>query len=671
MKSRLAIILVALVASFFGIIPVKAEETNNVKGASIVWDSSTKASSIPNLFVVKEDETLTIEAGTKLEATSPSILEIDGLINFSIGAPIILKNWTIVVDSEATEKSIITNCLLDGSIIVKNGIVEIKNNQIKSPDVGILVKSARNTVILNNQIYGFNGGVKIDESTFNLVGNEINGAQVGLEINNSAGEIYYNTVSDNRIGVKIAGGETQSIQLKRNNIFANNLAAIQPDNYNVDLEISGAVTIENSENWWGCETGPKVIEDETACALISGIAETNFVVGKIIHQMPAKGLIINEILANPVIETTQEWFEIYNPQDYGITVFDLLVGDNYYKEAKATSIDKLKIDARGFVVVAADKEVFLGLYSDFAAAKVVGLSGKIGNGLSNTADKITLSWKDGTGNFDIIDEVAYGGEDGCSGAAKENYSCARFDEGYKWSEMTTPGTENKKAEIKNDPVIETTAIQAPVNEVNVTTAAVSCPTGILKIAEAKKLFNCRVMIQGTVRKPSGNYFFVYDETGEIKIYLQAAKKIKKPRLMAGYRVKISGVVDNYRTGLRLLPENSADIELISQTVVRENVKEQPAKEKMTASLVAEEAGVTVSPTLEEVSNELGELAKLTKVQAMVKGAEAITQPISNHYALKSLLIFAMILLVALLSFNFGLKMGRQGIKEISEDNYQE
>jgi len=99
-------------------------------------------------------------------------------------------------------------------------------------------------------------------------------------------------------------------------------------------------------------------------------------------------VLINEVQYDPPIsgpDADWEWFEIYSATDTAISLSGWTVSDN----SATTSLPEVTISPRSFLIIAATDK-FLELFPDFAGEVVYMPDGKIGNGLSNSGDRLIL-----------------------------------------------------------------------------------------------------------------------------------------------------------------------------------------------------------------------------------------------------------------------------------------
>lgn len=142
-------------------------------------------------------------------------------------------------------------------------------------------------------------------------------------------------------------------------------------------------------------------------------------------------LVINEVYANVAPDkgdaSKGEWLEIYNPTDSAVNLSGWEICDN-------SSCDILPgspvIPSRSFVVVTPDASVFNAHWTLPAGAQLVDIGSDIGNGLSNSGDRVVL--RDGTPGHAIVDAMSYGNDASyfVLPQAKPGVSYARIVKGY-------------------------------------------------------------------------------------------------------------------------------------------------------------------------------------------------------------------------------------------------
>jgi hypothetical protein len=142
----------------------------------------------------------------------------------------------------------------------------------------------------------------------------------------------------------------------------------------------------------------------------------------------------NDVLINEVYydvdsthgsEGSNEWVELYNPNDFAVTISNWTIADNKYERI----IPEATISAKGFALITNQTSTW-DFWSIPKAVAKIALGKKIGSGLSNSGDYLVL--KDSAG--DVVDEVSYGSdtvafEPSCQDV-KEGHSLERSPFGF-------------------------------------------------------------------------------------------------------------------------------------------------------------------------------------------------------------------------------------------------
>lgn len=604
------VVSLLIVVTVFIITPIKSYATDQVE---TIWDNSTKFDPlIPNNF-----DNLTIKSGTFINPPDPITVTINGTIKTEPGAIIKLTNINFVIDSDPTEQSIIANLDLTGSIIVKNGNFDLTKSRLQNPT-----------------------GIALDiqkSDKFSISKNEITNSDIGISLSpDPIGSITNNYFTNNRIGLSI--NNNQVVKTNSNNFISNTEYAVQAQNFPTEIDS------DLSRNWWGCPEDP-LNSENILCEKINGNTNTSDWLTQPNYQLKKGDLSISEIMPNPSGSEECEWVEIKNNLDIdmplsGLTIFDAINNINH----KPTVLPFFILEPDNYIIVANEK------CTSLLGDKKIIIIKEIGSGLNNTGEESVIinHW------LALIDEASYGGSF-CPGNSKDDYSCSFFPDGWQWSSIPTPGAQNQKSP---PPIIIPTIVISPTPNIQppTITTVPTCPM-TAKIKDLLKYINCRVEIIAKVKRSYGSYFYIYDETGEAKVYLQASKKIKKPRLTTGLSIKVKGIIDNYRTGLRILPQTSSDIYLIpiktplkSSIATKSKTLATPKKTNSPDPVID-----TKSPMETKITNDLVDQI-IPPVKASVKGVVANQiKPSSSHLALKLALICAIMLLIAVSSYNMGLK----------------
>jgi hypothetical protein len=116
----------------------------------------------------------------------------------------------------------------------------------------------------------------------------------------------------------------------------------------------------------------------------------------------ADHLVLNEVQYDPpqtgTIESNYEWFELYNPSSQAISLAGWTIADNNASDP----LPDLTIPPDGFAVIAATTSFSQNFPIPALFGTIAG--GRIGGGLSNSADRLILRDPDGT----TIDALSYG-----------------------------------------------------------------------------------------------------------------------------------------------------------------------------------------------------------------------------------------------------------------------
>ncbi len=613
MKQFAAIFLMVITVSIIAPIKSYAADPNE-----IIWDSSTSSENLPQ--IINSGEILVVKSGTVINPTIVQTITVNGLVKFESGlSPIKISNINFILDTESDQISYFTNLNLAGSIFIKNGDFELSKSRLQnSTGTAVTIQNSANFLINKNLITDSDTGISISPNSFGTVKN--------------------NFFTQNRIAFQI--DNNSNVPISANNFKNNSEFAILAANFPAETPLI------ISQNYFGCTFGPN-IPDSTCEKISSSINFTPFSSSPI-YQIDQNDIQFTESLADPkhnstVDEYLYEWFEIYNTFPYPIPTSQIKLT---YKE-RPISLQEESILPFDFSIIASST-----LDINIPIEKVINLGKKIATyGLSNDGGQFKLFSLNSDDPMDIFNYGSFsdGIKNLCTGT-KEGYSCSRFEDKYEWTSIPTPGAINQKSPIIVIPPVVIPPVIPPTTNPELP-ATNTCPTAI-KINQANNYYNCRVSIIAKVKRSYGSYFYIYDETGELKVYLQSAKKIKKPRLTQNLPIKVTGTLDNYRTGLRLLPDTSSDIELINPPVNQVNTTvNQQSSQQIETPLIQSEP--QPAPSLLQAPDSI-----LPTTKAAVKGISAInTEPISTHQPLKIALICGIILLVALMSYNLGLKNG--------------
>jgi hypothetical protein len=151
-------------------------------------------------------------------------------------------------------------------------------------------------------------------------------------------------------------------------------------------------------------------------------------------------ILINEVQSNPLqsgSDSSYEWIELFNPGTESVELIGWGISDNYEMDG----IPSLNVSANGFVLVAAS-ENFSVNFPNYSGTLVFTADGRIGNGLGNAGDRLTL--KDSAGT--IIDEMSYGDDESITSpsypSVADGHSLERAPCGGQFidNEKPTPGS---------------------------------------------------------------------------------------------------------------------------------------------------------------------------------------------------------------------------------------
>ncbi len=118
------------------------------------------------------------------------------------------------------------------------------------------------------------------------------------------------------------------------------------------------------------------------------------------RAQPAGHVVISEVMYDPVgTEPGAEWVELHNPTAAAVALSGWQLRDN----GSTDTIPAFSLNPGAFLVIASSQSAFLETYPGFTG-NLVGLESPIGNGLSNTGDRVRLLDAAGA----EIDAMSYG-----------------------------------------------------------------------------------------------------------------------------------------------------------------------------------------------------------------------------------------------------------------------
>lgn len=105
-----------------------------------------------------------------------------------------------------------------------------------------------------------------------------------------------------------------------------------------------------------------------------------------------------------------------------------------------------------------------------------------------------------------------------------------------------------------------------------------------------------VKVKGKVVEPSGNLFYLDDDSGKIKIYIKRETKIEKPEFKTDENVELAGIVSQYKDTYRILPRINSDIKTVSGIVLAESNKKLSNKDAAEQDEIEEADSFDQTPT---------------------------------------------------------------------------
>jgi hypothetical protein len=178
------------------------------------------------------------------------------------------------------------------------------------------------------------------------------------------------------------------------------------------------------------------------------------------HCFPESGdpadLVITEIMANAVSESSGEYIEIYNPTTTDIDLAGLVIGDNVSTDIIEAFQGGSTLLGPNQHAVVVDPDYAYDYYLPTDIVLMTTPDATLGNGLSNSTDNVYLYAADGS---TIIDSFSFPGDNG-DGVAWEKVDYAAGDLGTNWAAGTdsctrgaSPGRLNGAASGTCDPLI--------------------------------------------------------------------------------------------------------------------------------------------------------------------------------------------------------------------------
>lgn len=210
------------------------------------------------------------------------------------------------------------------------------------------------------------------------------------------GEILIIKDSEDNVIDELSYGDNDSITSPPMNKVA--------EGHSMERRPAGSTFIDNSEPTPGAGLPPPAPTSQPTPSASPGpsVSPTPVVPGTVANR---GDVVFNEVQYNPPqsgSESGYEWFELYNTRDSVISLSGWRVSDNYSSDTISLS----NISPHGYLVVAASS-AFHENFPDYTGAIVFIEDGRIGNGLGNSGDSMTL--RDSADN--VIDALSYGEDD--------------------------------------------------------------------------------------------------------------------------------------------------------------------------------------------------------------------------------------------------------------------
>lgn len=618
-----------------------------------IW--SDNCYELSGLITIPADTTLVITPEVNISSPNLAQLIINGSLSAVGTSPesrdITFDKINITFNSQTTNSSIIQSAIIYGSLIIESGATpQIQDNLIQSPDTAITATNFSGT-IANNTIQAAQTAIELfgDNKTF-LHHNHIGSSDIGLILRNSvSAEITNNTITDNGVGLLV---ETENpVILRDNDIYQNQRprlhAAIpapqtvipaeagiqswETQNFGLYVVSTRSTPVDAPENWWGSHSGPAHPANPSGQGekISDYVNFTPWLGGFANIAIEPDTILLTEIFPSPATGGTKgEWVELYNTLDMPIFLRDWSIADKLSEDRFS-----LTIPARGYAIIIADLPTFQLSYPilPIASQNITSVNGTIGNGLNNSGDTVSL----------IYDQIIMESIDYPSISSNKSY--ARFGNDWQIVSTATPGLPN-----------QTDIIPPPNNTPNNTNvggepSADNPLSNCQKISlrEALNFIDKCVIISGQVKNPSGSTFYLTDEGIELKVYLQASRQIKKPRLHQGDKVQVRGIINIYKDQLRLLPQVTGDIALLQSASEAPNstaAKNTSSKNSPNSSLIPLAQASSPDQPNDSSSSTPSPLQPLVNE---VKGAKTL----SNQHYLRLSLIAASLLLLLLIGYN--------------------
>lgn len=118
-------------------------------------------------------------------------------------------------------------------------------------------------------------------------------------------------------------------------------------------------------------------------------------------------------------------------------------------------------------------------------------------------------------------------------------------------------------------------VATKTTQINLTSSEIDPTVYQIKINQISQFNNKRVKIIGKIVNPQGSSWYLEDETGSVRIYLQTKYHIKHPRYKKGMILSVIGIANWYKTYWRILPQSAQDLVIIQDPTIKKTVKTKP------------------------------------------------------------------------------------------------
>jgi hypothetical protein len=208
-------------------------------------------------------------------------------------------------------------------------------------------------------------------------------------------------------------------------------------------------------------------------------------------------IVINEVYYDPSqggTDSAWEWVELYNPADTTVELNGWTIGDN----AGSDTVPALSLPSETVTIIAATAN-FSDNFPGCSCTIVYIADGTIGNGLSNTGDRVILKDNGGT----TIDAVSYGTDTTYTSLpdVAAGHSLERSPAGGSFVDNANPSPCSNYPTATATPTLTPTATPSPTSTTEVQPGDVNCDGNINCI----DITQCELCILYPDAYPKGNY----------------------------------------------------------------------------------------------------------------------------------------------------------------------